>query len=110
MLGAILSVLAALLFGISSTIQKYSLKRMRTFSISRLARDRVWVISIVIGIVGILFYIAALGVETISIVQPLLAISIIIPVVCGWLFFGENIGTKWVHIIIILLGVVLLSL
>ena len=40
----------------------------------------------------------------------MMALSMLIPVISGWLFFDEDVGTKWVHIMIILLGVVLLSL
>ena len=108
--GVLLSLLAALFFGSSAAIQKYRMRRMRSFSLGLLFRDSIWLMSLAVGFFGILFYLMALSSESLSIVQPMMAVSMLIPVVSGWLFFGEDVGTKWIHIIIILTGVVLLSL
>jgi drug/metabolite transporter (DMT)-like permease len=107
--GVLLSVLAALFFGISTAIQKYRIKEMKRFSLKRLVMDWTWRLSLLVGLFGIMTYIAALGYESISLVQPLVSVSILIPVFAGKMFFGEEIGAKWLHIIFILLGVVLLS-
>lgn len=109
MLGVMLSVAAALLVGISTVLQKRSMSGMRGFSLKTLAGDRNWRLSVIVGFCGVLFYLAALGYKPISIVQPMLALSIVVPVVAGWVFFGERIGTKWVHVALILTGVLLLS-
>jgi drug/metabolite transporter (DMT)-like permease len=109
MLGAILSVAAALLIGISTVLQKHSMRGMRGFSLRVLAGDRNWRLSVLVGFCGVIFYLAALGFEAISFVQPMLALSIVVPLVAGWLFFGERIGTKWIHVALILTGVLLLS-
>jgi drug/metabolite transporter (DMT)-like permease len=109
MLGAILAVAAALLIGASTVLQKHSMRRMRGFSLRMLASDRSWRLSVLVGICGVVFYLAALGYEPISFVQPMLAISMLVPVFAGWLFFGERMGPRWFHVVVILTGVVLLS-
>lgn len=109
MLGTMFSIAAALFLGISAVLQKHSMKHMKSFSLGRLAMDRNWRLSIIVGFCGILLYLAALGYAPISFVQPMLAVSMIVPVVSGWLFFGEEIGTKWIHILLIFIGVILLS-
>ncbi|MFH0956637.1 MAG: EamA family transporter [Candidatus Aenigmatarchaeota archaeon] len=110
MLGAMLSIAAALLLGASTVLQKRSMMGMKGFSLGKLAMDRNWRLSVIVGFCGLLLYLAALGYEPISLVQPVLAVSMVVPLVAGWLFFGEKIGTKWVHVVLILAGVLLLSL
>jgi drug/metabolite transporter (DMT)-like permease len=110
MLGLFFSVIAALCFGFSTVMQKYSFREMQKFSFRNLVRNRLWLLAIMIGVFGILFYLAALRYEAISLVQPMLSVSIIIPVLVGWLFFRERIRTRWVHTLFIIAGVVLLSL
>jgi drug/metabolite transporter (DMT)-like permease len=109
MLGAMLSLAAALLIGASTVLQKQSMIGMKGFSLRLLATDRNWRLSVIVGFCGLLLYLAALGYEPISFVQPMLAVAIIVPLLAGRLFFGEKIGTKWIHILLILAGVVLLS-
>ncbi|MBN2330990.1 MAG: hypothetical protein JXC85_04175 [Candidatus Aenigmarchaeota archaeon] len=110
MLGFYLSVLAAMCFGFSATMQKQSLRGIRRFNFSSLVRSRVWASSLIVGFIGILFYLAALKSAPISIVQPTLSLSIAIPVLAGWFAFGERLGGRWIHILLIILGVMLLSL
>ncbi len=110
MLGVALSVAAALCFGLSTTLQKHCLRRVSRFSFGEVVRNRVWMISILIGLIGIMFYLTALKYAPISVVQPTLAISIAMPVLVGWFAFGENMGSRWVHIIFIIAGVLLISL
>jgi uncharacterized membrane protein len=110
MLGIVFAVLAATCFGLSTTMQKYCLRRMKKLSFERIVKNRVWMISILVGVIGITFYLTALKYEQISIVQPMLAISIAIPVLVGWLGFNEKIRSRWIHILLIILGVLLISL
>ncbi len=107
--GFFLSIVAAMLFGITTAIQKYRLNDMRGFSIAVLLKDRAWLSSILVGLAGILVYLGALTFASITVVQPMIAVSMLIPVLAGWIFFGESIGTKWIHIIFIIVGVMLLS-
>ena len=110
MLGLVLSLFAALLFGSSTVIQKYCLKGMSRLSFNGIIRNKVWILSLLICFIGIIFYLAALRFAEISIVQPMLSVSIAVPVLVGWFGFRERIGFRWIHILLIIAGVVMLSL
>lgn len=110
MLGFYLSVLAAICFGFSTTMQKHYLRGMGRFSFSRLIRSKVWTSSLLVGFIGIMFYLAALKSAPISIVQPTLSLSIAIPVLAGWFVFGEKTRGRWIHVLLIIAGVIMLSL
>ena len=106
----VLSLIAALLFGASTVIQKYCFRGMKRFSFKRVIRNKVWMMSLLVGATGIMFYLAALRLAEISIVQPMLSLSIAVPVLVGWFVFGEKVGSRWIHILLIIAGVVMLSL
>lgn len=110
MLGIILAFFAALMFGLCTVIQKYCLKGIKKLYIKDILRNRVWMISILVGLTGIFLYLAALHFAPISVVQPMLSISITIPVLVGWLMFKESLRSRWFHIMLIIVGVFLLSL
>ena len=110
MLGIILSVFASILIGTSATMQKYSLRRIRKFRLKKIFSNRLWILSVIIGGVGTLMYLFAMRLSPIHIVQPIIAVSMLIPVIFGSILFGEKIGNRWFHIIIIFIGVWLLSL
>lgn len=109
MLGLILSVAAAALLGTSAALQKYSMKRLRRFSILELVPNPVWLLSVFVGMAGTLVYLFAMRFSPIHVVQPIIAVSMLIPVIVGNFIFGEKIGLKWFYIIIIFAGVWLLS-
>ena len=109
MLGLILSIAAAILLGTSAAVQKYSMGKLRRFSIHKLTRNPLWVLSILVGIAGTLIYLFAMRFSPVHIVQPIIAVSMLIPVIIGAFMFGEKIGSKWLYIIIIFIGVWLLS-
>jgi len=110
MLGLVLSVFAALCFGLSTAFQKGRMARLRGFSFSKLAADRLWLASTMLGLIGIIPYVFALKYEYISIVQPMLSISIVTSVAAGRILFGERIGNRAVFICLIITGVLMLSL
>jgi uncharacterized membrane protein len=110
MLGFILSVLAAICFGFSTIMQKHSLRGIRRLNFRRLIGSRIWVSSLLVGLIGIMLYLAALRSAPISIVQPTLSLSIAISVLGGWFAFGEKLGGRWIHVLLILAGVILISL
>jgi len=110
MLGLLLSVFAAVLFGFSTVLQKHCLRGLPRVSFKKVIKNKLWLLSLLIGLTGIFFYLAALKCAEISIVQPMLSISIAIPVLVGWFRFGERIGFRWVHILLIIAGVLMLSL
>jgi len=105
-----LSFFAALCFGFSTAFQKHCLNRMPRFSFKKLVKSRLWILSVLIGLIGIFAYMAALKYEAISLVQPMLSISIVITVVIGRLMFDERIRKdRWLYITLIIAGVFLLS-
>lgn len=108
--GLLLSVIAATLFGLTTVLQKRSLMGMRKLSVRRVLRDRLWTLSVFVGLAGIICYITAMRYSPISVVQPMLAISIATPVLVGWLAFGERMGSRWVHVVIMIIGIILVSL
>ena len=86
------------------------LNRMPRFSFKKLVKSRLWILSVLIGLIGIFAYMAALKYEAISLVQPMLSISIVITVVIGRLMFDERIRKdRWLYITLIIAGVFLLS-
>lgn len=86
-----LAAIAALLFGVSAAIQKYSLSAMKKFSMAMLLKSRIWLLSLAIGELGLLFYITALRIGSLAIVQSLLSLSIITPVLGGLALFKEKL-------------------
>ncbi len=110
MLGLFLSVFAALCFGLTAILQKYCMGDMSKFSFRKLMKNELWMLSVLIALIGLFSYLTALKYEPLSLVQPMLSISIVIPVLFGWFFFKEKIGTRWIHVILITAGVLLLSL
>jgi uncharacterized membrane protein len=110
MLGIALSAFAAFLFGISTVLQKRCLKGIKKFSIRKIIKKKLWILSILMGLAGIVIYLAALKFESISIVQPMLSISIAVSVLFGWFIFDEETGSSWIYIILIVAGVLLISL
>lgn len=109
MLGLILTVAASVLLGATTTLQKYALGKMKRLLPKNILKSRSWLLSIVVGAAGGAAYVLALRYESILVVQPIIAASFIIPVIAGEYIFGEKIGTRWFHIFLILIGVVLLS-
>ncbi|UCD02897.1 MAG: hypothetical protein JSV63_03900 [Candidatus Aenigmatarchaeota archaeon] len=109
MLGLILSIAAAVLLGVSATLQKYSMGYLKKFSILKLIRNSMWQLSVLIGLAGTLVYLFAMRFSPIHVVQPVIAVSMLIPVIIGSFIFGEKIGSKWLYIIIIFIGVWFIS-
>jgi len=111
MLDILLAVLAAVLFGISVILQKYSMKKMKKFEVKALVKNKKWLFALFIGILGVLAYISAMSVGDISTVQPILSLSLIIPVIFGFFWFKEEVViSRWFFIVLLLVGVILLSL
>ena len=110
-LGIVLAIVASVCFGISVALQKYGLKSMKTFSFAGMVKNKRWILALLIGIVGILLYLAALNLADLSVVQPLASLTIIIPVIAGVLFFKEKIGgIKWALLALVVIGVILISI
>ena len=106
----LLVIATIILFGSSSTIQKYAIKNMKEFSIAQLARNPAWVFAVLVGILGIAAYMAALQIGTFSFIQTALSATIAIPVVAGALIFREKLSViEWVSVGLIVVGTILYS-
>jgi len=109
-LGIILAVIAAVFFGISVAMQKYGLKSLKKFTIKGMVTNKRWILSIVIGVIGILLYLVALNLADLSTVQPVTALTLVIPVIAGVAFFKEKIGGfEWALLVLVIVGIVLVS-
>ena len=64
MIGILLSLLTALLFGISVAIFKHSMKAHTDFSVRDIARNKVWLGGLVIGLMGVVAYVFAMALES----------------------------------------------
>jgi len=110
MIGVFLAIAAAILFGISIAIQKYSLNMTEKFSLKQILRNSKWIGSVFIGFVGVLTYMGALNLENISTVQPIASANIIIAVLAGFVFFKDKLEVKkWLFLILTVIGIFLVS-
>lgn len=110
MLGVILAILAAILFGISTGMQKYSLERISKFSIRKMLFNKKWFSSLIVGGIGILFYLFAMRIAELSLVQSIISLTLIVQVLIGFAFFKEKLGViEWLAIIMVVAGVLLIA-
>lgn len=111
MLGAILALVAAILYGTSTALQKYAISKMtakKKFSFRRMLTNKKWVSYTVIGLIGGAFYLLAMRYAPLSVVQVFLALSIVIPIIAGFMFFREKLRVReWICAALIVLGVFL---
>ena len=111
MLGVILALVAAILYGTSSALQKYAISKMtakKKFSFRRMLTNKKWFLSTFIGLIGGAFYVLAMRYAPLSVVQVFLALSIVIPILAGFAFFKEKLYVReWVCVALIVLGVFL---
>jgi uncharacterized membrane protein len=108
--GILLSALAAIIFGLSTVMQKYALKKVKKFSILALLHNRLWLSSVVFGSLGMLCYLAAILLYTVSSVQSIITASAVIPVLAGAFIFKEKLGVvKWLSIALVIIGIIVVT-
>lgn len=112
MLGIILAIAAAALFGTSSTLQKYAISKMSDkFSFKKMLVNLRWLAATGIGLAGIAAYVFSMRYAPLSTVQVFLALSIVIPVIAGFVFFKEKLSKReWICVVLILAGILLTAL
>jgi len=111
MLGILLALLSAIFFGVAVAIQKYAFQDLKKFSLSGMATNGRWILSMVIGLSGLVIYVIALSIDDLSTVQPVASIYLLIPIFTGAFIFKEHIGgKKWSLIGLFLIGMLLVSL
>lgn len=110
MLGIVLALVTATLFGISVAIFKHSMGFMETFSVKGLLKHRKWLYALVVGLVGILTYIAAMIVAPLTTVQPMLSFSMVIPIIAGAVWFKEKMEVwRWLLVLVLVVGIFLVA-
>ena len=63
---------------------------------------------IAIGIIGTASYLAAMRYAPLSTVQVFLSLTIIIPIVVGFLFFKEKLSMReWLCVALVVIGIIL---
>ncbi len=111
MIEIIISFIVAFCYGSSAAIQKYSFMDMKEFSIRKMIKNWKWLVSMVIGSSGLIIYLYSLKFIPISTIQPLLALSITIPIIAGFLFFKEKPNRyESLGVGLVIVGVIWISL
>jgi drug/metabolite transporter (DMT)-like permease len=111
MLGIILALVTAVLFGISVSIQKHSMGSMKVFTVSGMLTHKVWLVALIVGLAGILTYMASMSLSPLTTVQPILAFSMVIPIIAGAAVFREKMEVwRWLFVTILVVGIFLVSL
>ena len=106
MLGIVLSLIVAVCYGISATMQKYAVSSIKKFSFRLLFKNRKWLASMFVGVIGTVAYLLAMKITPLSTVQVFLSLSIVIPVLAGFIFFKERLRVReWTCVALILAGV-----
>src|SRR3989344_3999442 len=96
-MSAVFAFLAAILFGLSTAMQKKALRKIK-FSVKNIITNKIWLSSLLVGGVGFLFYMLALMSTDIVIVQSFIPLSIVVPLIYG-IRLKEKIGVyQWLFI------------
>lgn len=108
MLGVILSLIVAICYGVSATMQKYAISSIKKFSFKLLFKNRQWLASLLVGAIGTVVYLFAMKITPLSTVQVFLSLSVVIPILASFLLFKEKLKVmKWICVVLILAGVFL---
>jgi len=108
MVEIILSLVAATCYGIAASIQKYSMKTMKKFSVRKLIKNKNWLLSILVTFIGVVAQLFALKNLPLSTFQPFFGITLMIPVVVGALVFREKLKViEWTAVLMIVAGILL---
>lgn len=111
MLDIALALFAAVCYGIATAVQKHSMKAMQKFSIKNLLKNKKWLLSILITIIGGIAHLFALKNLPLSTLQPFFGITLIIPVIVGTFIFKEKLKViEWTAMIMVIVGVLLVSI
>jgi uncharacterized membrane protein len=116
LLGIACAVTASLLFNAGIALQALEARdapRARSLRLSLLAlllRRPLWLLGLALGLLGVLPQIVALRTAPFVVVQPLLAVGLLLLLAVGSRVFGERVSsTEWIAVVGILLGVFLVA-
>ncbi|MBI5332097.1 MAG: EamA family transporter [Candidatus Aenigmarchaeota archaeon] len=83
---------------------------MDRFSVRKILKNKKWLAAFGLGILGIMIYLYALRFVALNTIQPILALSMVIPVMVGMFLFKEKPGIHEITgIILIIIGVIWIS-
>jgi len=118
-----MAVLASTLFGAGAAMQKHGMAAKFpkiTWSqlggqfpsiIKTLVANKLWVGGIFVGIAGGLVMTQALSTGDITVIQPLINLTVVVVVLIGVFFLGESLSaSEWAGVAVLLVGAVLVSL
>jgi len=89
-----LAVLSAFLAGLSVTLQKAGITSAASFSAGGLLRSKKWLLSALLAGTSFVFYFAALSMERLSVIQPLIATSVIFAALTSHHINAERLTAK----------------
>ncbi len=123
MLTFILAIITAILIGVAASLQKAGLNklgrvRFRGFnkkSIKGLAKQllkaRLWIFGLLISIIPGLLYMWLLSVEDVSVINPLISLSLVVILFNGYFFLKERLNIKQlIGAVGLIIGAVLMGL
>jgi drug/metabolite transporter (DMT)-like permease len=111
MIGIVLSLLTAVLFGASVAIFKYSMGSHERFSVKAIMKHKIWLVGLAVGLLGVVSYIFAMAISPLSTVQPVISFSMVIPILVGAFVFKEKMeGWRWFLVAALALGIILVAL
>jgi uncharacterized membrane protein len=89
-----LAVFSAFLAGLSVTLQKAGITAAASFSAGGLLRSRKWLLSVCLAGASFALYFAALSMERLSVIQPLIATSVIFAALASHHINAEKLTVK----------------
>lgn len=106
-----LALLSALLAGLAVTLQKSGITAAESFSVRGLLKSKKCLLGMILAAASFAPYLAALSLERLSIIQPLVSSSVLFAAITGHHLNGEWIDAMdALAIVAVFAGVVLLSL
>ena len=92
-------------------IFKHSMGKQGKFSVKDIARNRVWLGGLVIGLIGVVTYVFAMAMSPLTTVQPIISFSMVIPIIVGAFIFKEKMeGWRWLLVAVLAAGIILVAL
>lgn len=93
MLGeVVLAIIAAVIGGLSLSLQKLGLDRIRMVRPKYLIKSKIWLAGILLALTSFTVYIFALSMGKIAIIQPLMETAMIFSIIFNYLLFREKLS------------------
>ncbi|MFQ6020508.1 MAG: EamA family transporter [Candidatus Aenigmatarchaeota archaeon] len=111
MLGeVILAIIAAVIGGLSLSIQKLGLDKVKKIRPKDLIKSKTWIAGILLALTGFTIYIYALSVGKIAIIQPLMETAMVFSIIFNYLLFREKLSRfEGFCFILVFIGIILIA-